>query len=310
MDSSIGVAVITHRAKHHLKHCLPPLIESPTKPRVLVVNSSSFDGTVEEAERLGAETLVVPRHTFNHGSTRELARKHLGTDIVIMITPDAYAEDSSLIEKLTLPLRNGDVSIAYGRQLPHRGAGVFESFSREYNYPALSHIRGIEDLDTYGIYTFFCSNSCCAWNNQALDSIGGFTHVLLGEDTVAAAKLLRQGHKIAYVSEARIHHSHSYTLWQEFQRHYDTGLARKQYGDLLSEAGKDSKRGKAYTLSLFRKLLHTRKRLLPYAVLQTLAKWAGYQLGRTTVNAPVTCKRLFSSQDFYWINETGIEVSK
>lgn len=296
----IGIAVITHQAKHHLKYCLPPLLKSPMKPKILVVNSSSHDGTVEEAETLGAETLVVPRNSFNHGKTREAARKHLATDIVIMITPDAYAEDSSLVETLTRPLRDGTASIAYAKQIPHQGADLFASFSREYNYPEKSQLRGIEDLDTYGVYTFFCSNSCCAWKNSALDSIGGFSHLLLGEDTVAAAKLLRKGHKIAYISEARVRHSHSYSLWQEFQRHYDTGLARRQYGQLFSGAGGDNKRGKAYALALLKKVYQTKKQLLPYAVLQTAAKLAGYYIGKLTLNAPITIKRTLSSQDFYW----------
>ena len=300
MDNTIGIAVITHQAKQHLKQCLPPLLNSPLKPRVLVVNSSSQDGTVEEAEALGAETLVVPRNTFNHGQTREAARQFLATDIVIMITPDAYAENSSLVETLTLPLRENKASIAYARQLPHHGADFFASFSREYNYPKKGQLRGIEDMQTHGVYTFFCSNSCCAWKNEALDSIGGFSHVLLGEDTVAAAKLLRDGHKIAYVPEAMVRHSHSYSLRQEFQRHYDTGLARRQYGELFKGAGSDSKRGKAYTLALFKRIYTTRKRLLPYAAMQTTAKWTGYQLGKATVHAPTFIKRAFSSQDFYW----------
>ena len=49
--SSIGVIVVTHRAREHLEHCLPPLFRSPLRPRVLVVNSSSSDGTVELAAR-------------------------------------------------------------------------------------------------------------------------------------------------------------------------------------------------------------------------------------------------------------------
>ena len=76
--SSVGVVVITHAAREHLGRCLPPILGSPLAPRVLVVNSSSGDGTVEEALRLGAEVLVVPRGEFNHGTTREVARKQLG----------------------------------------------------------------------------------------------------------------------------------------------------------------------------------------------------------------------------------------
>ena len=85
-NHSIGVAIPTYRARAHLAHCLPPLRESPLRPRILVVDSSSGDGTVEEAERLGAETLVIPRNEFNHGATRELARRRLGTEIAVMVT--------------------------------------------------------------------------------------------------------------------------------------------------------------------------------------------------------------------------------
>lgn len=297
---SIGVVVVTHNSKNHLTHCLPPLIDSPMGPRVVVVNSSSTDGTVEEARRLGAETLVVPRQAFNHGLTREKARKYLGTDIVVMITPDAYAQNLDLIEQLTAPIREGKVSVAYARQLPRRGAGVFEAFSRQYNYPSTSHVRSIKEVSLYGVYTFFCSNSCCAWKNSALDEIGGFQPVLLGEDAVAAAMLLHKGHQIAYVAEACVYHSHSYSLWQEFQRHYDTGLARKQYGGLFTSKEGDAKRGRAYTKALFRYLLDSQKIMVPYAILQTLSKWGGYQLGRLTVNAPKGVKKFFSSQDFYW----------
>jgi rhamnosyltransferase len=300
MDLKIGVAFITHNARHHLANCLPPFLNSPLKPRVLVVNSSSKDGTVEEAKNLGAETLTIPRSSFNHGTTRELARKHLGTDIVVMVTPDAYALDANLLGHLIRPIVNGQASVCYARQIPHEGAGFFEAFARHFNYPADSHIRSLKDVDKYGVYSFFCSDSCAAYSNAALDEIGGFQEVLIGEDTVAVANLLLKGHSVAYSAEAVIRHSHSYTLWQEFQRHFDTGLARKSYQHLLVLGGKDSARGKMYIQTMFRKLRKEAPGLLPYAVLQTLVKWLGYQTGRLSTLAPRVWKRFFSGQDFYW----------
>ena len=106
-DGSIGVVVVTHCARRHLPRCLPPLFRSPLRPRVLVVNSSSGDGTVELAQSLGAETLTVARPAFNHGLTRELARRRLGTDLVVMLTPDAYPLQDDFVERLTAPLRAG-----------------------------------------------------------------------------------------------------------------------------------------------------------------------------------------------------------
>ncbi|MBN4066868.1 glycosyltransferase family 2 protein [Simkania negevensis] len=297
---SVGIAVITHRAKQHLAHCLPPLLNSPLKPRLLVVNSSSNDGTVEEAKRLGADVLVIPRKEFNHGATRERARKELATDIAVMMTPDAYALDTSLIERLITPLLKEQASLAYARQIPHDNRGFFESFPRLFNYPDTSHIRGIEDVEKYGVYTFFCSDTCSAYLNSALDDIGGFLPVLSAEDAFAAASLIKKGHKIAYVAEAVVKHSHNYSLVQEFQRHFDTGYVRKQYSDLLDFGVTDEARGKQYVKTLFGKTLKTCPWKLPYAALTIAAKYAGYQAGKRAFNAPLWLKKKLSSQDFYW----------
>lgn len=299
-NPSVGVAIITYKAKHHLASCLPPLIHSPLKPKVLVVNSSSHDGTVEEAQRLGAETLVIPRAEFNHGLTRERARKALNTDVVVMVTPDAYASGLDVLEKLIAPIVQGQASIAYARQLPHVGAGFFETFAREFNYPASSHTRGFNDASRYGVYTVFCSNAFAAYSNAALDEIGGFQNVLTGEDTLGTAKLILRGHRIAYVAEACVHHSHSYTLAEEFRRHFDTGLARKTYSAQIAFAGKDSKRGNRYVKCLLSSVWKHKPHLLPYAVMHILSKWCGYRLGAASQNAPTWFKKALSSQDFYW----------
>lgn len=299
IQPTIGVAVITHHAKKHLSHCLPPLLNSSVKPRVLVVNSSSNDGTVEEAIALGAEVLVIPRNAFNHGSTRERARKFLGTDVVVMITPDAYAENAETLSTLLEPIFSNKASVSYARQLSHNPSCFFESFPRHFNYPEQSQLRSIADLEKYGAYTFFCSDSFAAYNNAALDEIGGFDRVLLGEDSVAVAKLLKKGHKIAYVAEARVRHSHKYSLAQEFKRNFDTGLARTIHAEILCHQN-DTKRGKEFVKALCKELVKTNPLLLPYAVIQTLVKYLGYKIGAKAVNAPLWIKKRLSSQDFYW----------
>lgn len=297
---SVGVAVITHCAKKHLPFCLPPLLNSSLNPKVLVVNSSSNDGTVELAKEMGAETLIIDRLKFNHGTTRELARHQLNTDIVVMITPDAYFISNDEMGKLIDPIVNKKASCAYARQIPHDGASFFESFPRRFNYPEKSHIRSFGDMDKYGAYTFFCSNSCAAYLNEALSSIGGFEWTLMGEDTVAVAKLLSRGHSIAYVAESIVKHSHRYTLKQEFQRHFDIGLARSQYDPSVFGAISDTRRGYEYLMQMFKTLFITKPYLIPYGLLQTSIKYFAYLLGKKFHSAPSSVNKMMSSQDFYW----------
>lgn len=297
---SIGVVVPTFQAAQHLPYCLPFLVQSSLKPRVLVIDSSSTDNTIPIAQKLGAETMVIPKTEFNHGLTREKARQYLNTDIVVMITQDAYVCSKETLEELVTPLIQGKASVTYARQLPHKGAKFFESFPRRFNYGSLSHIRSLQDIPQYGVYTFFCSNSCAAYLNSALDEIGGFSSVLFGEDTVAVAQLLHRHHKVAYVATAEVYHSHHYSLKQEFKRHFDIGLARDSYKHLIRIAGKDTKRGKAYLSNMLKELWQSSPLLIPYAIVQTAIKLLGYRLGQASCQAPLWWKRLLSSQPTYW----------
>ncbi|MEZ5862691.1 MAG: glycosyltransferase [Geminicoccaceae bacterium] len=305
VQPSIGVVVVTHRARRLLDGCLQPLLASPLRPRLLVVNSSSHDGTVERAWELGAETWTIPRESFDHGRTRELARQRLGTGITVMLTPDAHATGSDFLERLTAPLRDGRAAVAYGRQLPRPGADRIEAFNRSFNYPARSQLRSLADWPTFGAYTHFCSNSCAAWLGSALDEIGGFPATLVSEETIAAARLLERGHRIAYVAEATVRHSHGSGLVADFRRQFDIGHARRPYRHLLLGREGDEARGLAYTKALLATLAREAPGLLPYALLHTATRYAGYRLGLGGARLPRRLKALMSGQDFYWRRPAG-----
>ncbi len=306
---AVGVIFITHNARRHIEHCLPPVLDSSERPRVLVVNSSSADGTVEEAQRLGAQTLVVPRDQFNHGSTRERARRQLATPIVVMMTPDAYLRQPADLDRLVAPLRAGQASLAYGRQIPHPGADFFETYLRQFNYPSESHVRSLDDVARFGVYSFFCSNAFAAYRNDALDEIGGFRSTLTNEDAIAAAMLLRAGHRIAYVAEAVVSHSHRYTVMQEFHRYFDAGYARRQFREVFAFGGRHGRLGRTFVRGMFVELARTQPWLLPYALAHVAAKWSGYRIGGCALRAPLALRRRLSAQDFYWSSADYLSAS-
>lgn len=278
MSFSIGIVIPTYQGASHLPHLLPILIK--TGYPILVIDSSSTDETVEIAQSFGVQTVTIPKEEFRHGSTREWGRKQLKTSIVVMMTQDAYPSSPSFIDHLTQPLLQKRASLAYARQLPHRGAGLIESFHRNFNYPEISQLRGMEDLPTYGTFTFFCSNSCAAYLNSALDEIGGFPSVSFGEDTAAAARMLDQGHKVAYVAEAVVYHSHAYSLKQEFKRHLEIGASRYFVESFLKSGEKDEHRGKIYAYAMLKFLFKKNPLKIPYALLHLFVKWLGYKIGK------------------------------
>ncbi len=275
----VGVALFTYYSKQHIVKCLTPLLQSSLKPKILVVDSSSNDGTVELLQELEVEVIVIAQNEFNHGLTREMARKKLGKEIVVMMTPDAYLTDSDSLEKLIMPIRNGEAQMTYGRQLPKEGADLFESFPREFNYPAQSHIRSFKDRDVFGSYLYFASNSFAAYSSRALDQVGGFPKTSFGEDSLVCARLLQAGRSVGYVSEATVHHSHSFSALEEFRRHILIGKARKEQQMLFASAAPVEARGRAFAKALLKRVVKEKPFQLPTALIHLLAKWAGYRLG-------------------------------
>lgn len=296
MDS-IGVVILTLNAAKHIPFLLPPIVNSPVKPKVLIVDSSSTDQTLNLAAEYGVEVLTIARGEFNHGLTREKARKALGTDIVVFLTQDAYFHSNEDLGRLIEPILHNDASLSYARQLPRKNADLFESFPRDFNYPVASHIRNITHIDQWGVYTFFTSNSCAAYRNKALDEVGGFQNVLFGEDTLACAKLLHKGHSIAYAGNSLVEHSHRFTLLQEFKRNFDIGLSRKEIAPLIKTKTGDNDRGKTFAKQLFKRCAVSQ---FPYAFLHLTSKWLGYKFGSYSHNVPIFIKRALSSQPQYF----------
>ncbi len=269
---------------------------------VLVVDSSSSDDTVKVVKTSGAEVIIIPQADFNHGATRELARKQSKYDIVVFMTQDVEVVSTDFIRYLIEPLeKEEDIAVSYSRQVPFDGAKIFEAFPREFNYPSLSQIRSLADINEYGIYTFFCSNSCAAYRNSALDKIGGFDSSMNSEDYFAVAKLLDKGYKIAYVAESVVKHSHRYSLVEEFKRYFDVGYVRAQYPKVQRIVGHAESRGKVFAKELTMRLFNNNQiYLLPYAIVHTSIKWMGYRMGYYGHCLPITMKKKFSAQPRYW----------
>ncbi len=298
---SIGLVIPTKNAQRTLDSILQILKKSPSKFSTLLIDSSSNDQTLTIAKNHNANIIVIPQADFNHGATREYARKQLKTDIVVYLTQDAIPVSCNLISRLIKPLIDDEsVAVSYGRQIAHDEADIFEAFPREYNYGDTSQIRDINNLAQYGVYTFFCSNSCAAYKNKALDEIGGFKPVLTNEDYFAVAHILQKGYKIAYVANAVVKHSHRYTLWQEFQRYFDTGYVRAENPVIQKLAGQAESRGVGFVSSLLKQVWHIHPLLIPYAITQSLMKWLGYRVGFYGLHLPLWLKKELSQQSYYW----------
>ena len=97
----------------------------------------------------------IKKSEFDHGKTRAEAVKLSTGDIMVLFTQDAVPVDEFVIENLVKAFRNTKVGAAYGRQLPNPECALIERYTRAFNYPDKSRLKGKADLDELGIKTFF-----------------------------------------------------------------------------------------------------------------------------------------------------------
>jgi rhamnosyltransferase len=247
---------------------------------IIVVDSSSTDDTVNVAHNYGAKVLTVNKNDFNHGRTRNLGTSVAIGEVVVFITQDGLPNWSHFLEKLLEPLANDEILATYGRQVPQPDASPTEEFSRLFNYPDKPMVKGINDLPKLGIKTFFLSNVCSAIKVKEFKELGGFPeNIIMFEDLIFAAKAILKGYKIAYVPEAKVIHSHNFSLVQQFERYLDAGISLNNNAWIFEHA-RANKEGFTFLQEEIRYLSANHHYCwIPYAIAESVFKFAGFWLG-------------------------------
>jgi rhamnosyltransferase len=300
--ANIAVVVPTLSAANDWRRFAASLLACVQPEQVLVLDSSSDDGTADLARAIGFRVHSISRTEFNHGGTRQLATQLLPTvEFLIFLTQDAVLAEPDAIRNLLEPFSDPNVAAAFGRQLPRPEAGPIEAHARFFNYPAQSSVRTLASREVLGFKAIFLSNSFAAYRREALLSVGGFpANVIFGEDTIIAAKLLLAGRKIAYASDATAYHSHCYTWRQEFKRYFDIGVLHSREGWLLDEFGGASREGHRFIASELAHLWHAHRWLVPSALIRSALKFGGYRLGKIESKISLKWKRRLSMHPGFW----------
>ncbi len=298
----VSIIIPTLNASEFLTGLLEKLNNQTLKqPEIIIIDSSSTDNTVEIARKFNTSVIVIPRKDFDHGKTRNIGAAEAKHDILVYMTQDAVPLDENYLKNLIKPLASDKIAASYGRQLPRENAAPGEIFARSFNYPDKQLIKTKQDIPTLGIKTFFFTNVCSAIKKSVFIEIGNFPeNVIMNEDIIFGAKLILKGYNIAYVPDAKVIHSHNYSLAQQFRRYFDIGVAFNRQQWFLQIAAAEGE-GLKYIQNQIEYLWMENQILwIPYVFAETAAKYIGYRLGLLENNLPVKLKKLFSMHSFFW----------
>lgn len=277
-------------------------VQGISADQVLIVDSSSTDNTRQLAADAGYRILEISREQFGHGRTRKMAAAQLPwADTLIYLTQDAIPCDERCFETLLDSFENDGVGAAYGRQLPREQADPIERHARLFNYPSASYVRDFSSRREFGFRSIYFSNSFAAYRRCALEDVGGFDDdALVSEEVSVAARMLMVGWKIAYNAEARVVHSHSFSISDEFCRYFDIAAEHDRERWMLEIFGKVGHQGRAFMTSQLNYLLAQDAKLIPISLASNLSKWCAYQLGIRQSYIPLWVKKHLSKQPNYW----------
>jgi rhamnosyltransferase len=299
---TISVLIPTYNAEKYIKTLLNALLnqvlEKNQRLEIIIVDSSSTDNTVSiiHSDYPDIKVEVIPNKKFDHGGTRNYLASLATGQYLLFMTQDAIPYDNYLISNLLSSFQEKDVLISYARQIPKADANPLEVFARNFNYPPVTQVKSRATLKELGIKTFFNSNVCSMYHKKTFEYFGGFPEkVILNEDMILASKVILGGYKVVYNAEAKVYHSHNYSLKQQFKRYFDIGMAFSDNSYLLNYASNEKEGFKMvktqckYLIS--KKLFH----LIPLSVIENGVKFIAYNLGKRHRLFPYKLKRKLSA---------------
>jgi len=253
---------------------------------VYIVDSSSQDDTASIARSAGFEVQVIPTAEFSHSATRTMiARKayESGFDNIIFMTQDVYLQEDAIKNLVNFLTKDPMLAVVRGKQVVDMEKGnYFEYFSRKHNYGESNYIYSKQDIAEKGIDTIYTSDAFSIYRLEPLASVGYFgEEVEYAEDMYAAHKLIQAGFKVGYASDAKVFHTHNYTIKEEYSRYLTTGYFHGENQVWIETYGKVGNKG---INLVFGEIVNLLKRgkfyLIPECLVRNGAKFIGFHVGK------------------------------
>ena len=214
---------------------LPVLLDAFRSQRVdadielVAVDSGSTDGTVEILRQRVDRLIEIPHRHFNHGTTRNLGVEAATGELVVLFVHDALPASDTWLASLIAPLRaDPAIAGAFARQIPWPAASAIAKHylamwvaSRDTSR-TVSLTRGEFDamapVERHDRCAF---DDVCSCIRKSVWERHPFRATPIAEDLGWARDVLLAGHRISFVGDAVVIHSHDQSLRYELLRTRD-----------------------------------------------------------------------------------------
>ena len=274
MGNSVDVVIPIYKAGNDFVKMLEKLYKQSKRPEhiYLLQTIESKDEKLFDKEKCshGLANIIsvhpIKKSDFDHGATRAYGALMAKSEYVLFMTQDAVCYDDYVIENLLNAFDDRKVGIAYARQLAREDADV-----------------------------------CAMYRLDIYKKLGGFVKkTIFNEDMIMAYKEMQAGFSVAYMADAKVIHSHSYTCKQQFVRSFDLGVSQRQYHEIFDNISSE-KEGAGYAKKVIIRLLKKGKFIKTfYFMMQCGFRLFGYKLGKNYEKLPKKMVLACTMNKEYW----------
>jgi GT2 family glycosyltransferase len=203
-DPRVSVVMITHNRRDEVLRTLERLTGLPEKPRIIVVDNASTDGTAEVVRsRFGAADIEVVEAGANLGAAgRNLGVGRVDTPYIAFCDDDTWWDPGMLRRAADLFDAQPKLAVITGRALVGP-AEVEDPICRELLESPLPREEGMPGPPLLGFMA-----GVSVFRRSAFLEVGGFDPLVFisGEEEWLAVELAARGYWMCYVPELSVHH--------------------------------------------------------------------------------------------------------
>jgi rhamnosyltransferase len=182
---------------------------------LIVADSGSQDQTLEWLSAYPHQLLQIQPQDYFPGKVLNQAASLARGEILVFLNSDVVMLDPNTLSELIAPLVNPNVKASFARQVarPEADAWVKRDYLKA--FPAIGHAP---DWMLYSL-------PLAAMRREAWVKMPFYTWAWGSEDSEWGQRARARGWQVAYASQARVMHSHNYTLRQLAGRRFIEGEA-------------------------------------------------------------------------------------
>lgn len=227
IGKSVSVVIPTKNAGSEIRLLIRKLRtqEGVPQPEIVLVDSGSTDSTLDIAQQEGVPVVQIASERFTHSFARNAGAERARGEYLLFMVQDALPMTSHWLWEMITALETNRLAAVSCAEYPRSDSDLFYQFliHTQYEVPGLNEDRVMEWNDSCSSYLGLRANAqlsdvATLVRRNIFESFRYRTDY--AEDLDLGIRLIRDGHRLGFLHNTRVLHSHNRAAYYFLKRGY------------------------------------------------------------------------------------------